>query len=187
MDRTPVYTVGYGVRSLEQLAELLSKYGIQFLLDIRSHPYSKFKPEFTKSALRTSLEASGIHYVFMGDTLGGQPNDESCYRDGKVDYALVEEKPFYRAGIQRVLTAWEKGLPVALMCSEGKPEECHRSKLVGQTLVGQGIEVLHIDENGVLVPHDEVLARLTGGQQSMFNLLTSRKRYRETREEPGRG
>ena len=33
------------------------------------------------------------------------------------------------------------------MCSEGKPEMCHRSKLIGATLDELGIPVLHIDED----------------------------------------
>jgi len=69
------------------------------------------------------------------------------------------------------------------MCSEGKPENCHRSKLIGQTLVGEGIEVLHIDENDVVISQKQVLLRLTDGQPSLFGddflTFTSVKRYRE--------
>ena len=54
------------------------------------------------------------------------------------------------------------------MCSEGKPEECHRCKLIGATLITQDIPVIHIDENGEQVPQEKVIERLTGGQLSMF-------------------
>ncbi len=67
------------------------------------------------------------------------------------------------------------------MCSEGKPEMCHRSKLIGKTLAARGLPVAHIDENDALIGQDEVLLRLTGGQPSLFgdDLLPggSRKRY----------
>ena len=33
------------------------------------------------------------------------------------------------------------------MCSEGKPEQCHRSKLIGASLDEEEIPVIHIDEN----------------------------------------
>jgi len=42
----PIYTIGYGKRSIEQFIETLKKYQIAFLIDVRSRPYSQFKPEF---------------------------------------------------------------------------------------------------------------------------------------------
>jgi hypothetical protein len=72
------------------------------------------------------------------------------------------------------------------MCSEGKPENCHRSKLIGQTLTAEGFEVLHIDDNNVVISQKDVLSRLTGGQPSLFGddffSFTSRKRYRDEDE-----
>lgn len=67
------------------------------------------------------------------------------------------------------------------MCSEGKPENCHRSKLIGESLLALNIPVLHIDENDTLVDQEAVILRLTGGQLSLFGDLTftSRKRYGE--------
>jgi uncharacterized protein (DUF488 family) len=120
-----------------------------------------------------------IRYVFMGQELGGRPADPDCYVDGKVDYDRVREKSFYQAGIGRIRTAWEKRLPVVLMCSELRPQECHRAKLIGETLVQLGLPVQHIDENGHLQPHGAILEELTGGQLSLFGtqMFTSRKRY----------
>ncbi len=92
----PVYTIGYGNRPFSEFVGLLRHYSIQFLVDIRSQPYSRFKPEFSKEQLEKQLKQCGIRYVFMGDTLGGRPNDRTCYVDGKVDYARLREKPFYR-------------------------------------------------------------------------------------------
>ena len=79
-----------------------------------------------------------FQYLYLGNTLGGRPDDQSCYVNGRVDYALVREKPWYLQGIQRLCTAWEKQLTVAVLCSELKPEECHRGKLIGNTLVEKG-------------------------------------------------
>ena len=73
------------------------------------------------------------------------------------------------------------------MCSEGKPENCHRSKLDGQTLTAQGVEVLHIDEQDALISQKDVLLRLTGGQPSLFGddffTFTSRKCYRSEEQD----
>jgi uncharacterized protein (DUF488 family) len=181
MAETPIYTIGYGSRALEQLIELLKAYEIEFLIDIRSQPYSSYKPEYSKDALEERLKQDGIRYVFMGDELGGRPKDESCYVNGKVDYERLREKSFYQEGIARLHIALEKGLRVALFCSEGKPQECHRSKLVGETLAAQGVDVRHIDEAGNVKTQQEVIEGLTHGQQSMFGppptIATSRKKY----------
>jgi uncharacterized protein (DUF488 family) len=146
VSKIPIYTIGYGNRSIEAFIALLQQYQIQFLIDVRSRPYSRFNPQFSKATLESQLKQAGIHYVFMGDTLGGRPNDSTCYQDGRVDYSKVREKLFYQAGIGRIHTAWEKQLCVALMCSETKPQECHRSKLIGRTLIEQNIDVRHINE-----------------------------------------
>lgn len=185
----PIYTIGYGARTLEQLVAVLHTHRIEFLLDVRSAPYSRFKPEFSKDALEAGLRAHGIRYVYLGDALGGRPDDPDCYVDGKVDYARVREKPFYQAGIARVQTAHHQQRRVVLMCSEGKPEECHRTKLIGATLTALGVPVRHIDENDLLCTQADILQRLDGPQLALFEEPTrsSRKRYRSAagQGEPG--
>lgn len=179
-----IYTVGYGSRTIEELINLLRRYEIEYLIDVRSQPYSRFKPEYSKDPLEARLKEVGLRYVFMGDALGGRPSDKSCYVNGKVDYARLRALPAYREGIKRLHTALGQGLRVVLMCSEGKPQECHRSKLLGVTLAGEGVEVLHLDEEGGTKTQDEVLFELTHGQQSLFEptdmTFTSRKRYDES-------
>lgn len=184
----PIYTIGYGARDIEPFIAALRRYGITFLIDVRSRPYSRFKPDFSKERLEESLRRAGIRYVYMGDALGGQPADSSCYdADGKVDYAKVSERDFYLTGIDRLAKAQSQGLPVSIMCSEGKPQNCHRSKLIGKSLAERGIAVAHIDENDELIGQEDVLLRLTGGQPSLFgdDMLpaSSRKRYRISRQE----
>lgn len=175
----PIYTIGYGARSLDDFLQLLKAHDIAYLVDVRSTPYSRFKPEFSKDALAQALEAQGIRYLHLGNQLGGQPDDPSCYVEGKVDYAAVRRLPAYAAGMERLERAWRQRRRVVLMCSEGKPELCHRSKLLGLSLEERGIPVLHIDESDDLLSQAEVIERLTGGQLNLFGEadFTSRKRY----------
>ncbi len=42
------------------------------------------------------------------------------------------------------VTANDKTVTVAIMCSESKPEECHRTKLIGEELKKLGINLNHI-------------------------------------------
>ena len=176
-----VYTIGYGARSIEAFIDVLQANEIVYLVDIRSVAYSRFKPEFSKGALESELSAHGFRYVYMGDQLGGRPGDPDCYVDGKVDYERVKTKAFYQTGIERLQRALARGVRFAIMCSEGKPETCHRSKLIGESLAALDVPILHIDENDALVDQKTVIQRLTGGQLSLFGDLTftSRKRYDE--------
>lgn len=184
-DVVPIYTIGYGARSVDELAAALQTYAIEFVIDVRTAPYSRYKPEFSKDALEAALKSHGLRYLYMGDSLGGRPDDPSCYVEGRVDYARVQDKPFYQAGIARVQNAFVQQRRVALMCSEGKPEECHRTKLIGATLTTLGIPVAHIDENGETITQAEVVERLEGAQLTLFDepTLASRKRYKEVTDD----
>jgi len=184
----PLFTIGYGARTLDEFMAELKANRIEFLIDVRTAPYSKFKQEFSKELLQYHLERAGIRYLFMGDTLGGQPKDPACHTDGKVDYDKVRAQPFFQIGIQRLRKAFEQQRPVALMCSEGRPEQCHRSKLIGEALAAVGIPISHIDEDGVVLSQIQVIDRLTKGQMSLFGetSFTSRKRY-GAREDEGDG
>lgn len=173
------YTIGYGARSMDAFIAALRAYGITLLVDVRSAPYSRYKPEFSKQALAEALGRHGIRYLFLGEALGGRPDDPGCYVDGRVDYQRVQARAFYQAGIARLRELGASGQTLAIMCSEGRPEQCHRSKLIGETLQGLGIAVWHIDEHDALITQEEAIVRLTGGQLSLFGdlALTSRQRY----------
>ena len=160
----PIYTIGYGSRSIEELIEVLHAHQIAYLIDVRSAPYSRYKPEFSKAPLANELEQHGIRYVFMGDTLGGRPDDETCYVNGNVDYEKVKATESYQRGIQRLHTAFSQQQSIVLMCSEGKPEACHRCKLIGATLTQENVAVIHINENDEQLMQVQVIERLTGGQ-----------------------
>lgn len=181
-DRIPIYTIGYGSRSIIEFIEVLQHYEIAYLIDVRSVPYSGYKPEYSKDPLGSEMERHGIRYVFMGDLLGGKPDDEGCYVNGMVDYERVKRTEFFQRGIQRLHSAFSQQQRVALMCSEEKPEHCHRSKLISTTLISEDLPVVHIDENNNQITHEQVIERITGGQLSMFGKETfhSRKKYTES-------
>ena len=186
-----IYTIGYGSRTVETLSEIIGARNIQYLIDIRSRPYSSYKAEFNKEALEVQLKNQNVGYLFMGDSLGGLPDDPECYTNGKVDYKRLQKKPFYIEGIERLIDASDKGIRVVVMCSEEKPERCHRSKLIGRSLEKLGIGVIHIDEANNEIDQEEVMRRITGGQPSLFGEdsldLTSRKSYGVSEEEGATG
>lgn len=168
MRKKPLYTIGHGNRKPEELLASLKEYDIQFLIDVRSQPYSKFNPHFNQIELKFFLERNNIRYVFMGDSIGGRPNDKSCYdEDGKVDYQTVKTKDFFRKGIERLKTAYNKDVNVVLMCSESNPCECHRSKLIGRVLHADNITLQHIDEKGKIKDQTTVINEVNEGRSDL--------------------
>jgi uncharacterized protein (DUF488 family) len=182
-------TLGYGNRSVDDAVSLLEHYGIKFLIDIRSIPKSRFHPDFSQDALINHMRKRDIAYLPLGNELGGRPNDPGCYDEkGRVDYEACRRRPVFQEGIGRLQAAWEQGRRVTLLCSESRPQDCHRSKLVGVALEAAGIEVMHVDEDSVLVSQQEVMERVYAGQLPLFGDFTlgraarSRRSYRSGHE-----
>ena len=155
-----------------------------YLIDVRSAPYSRYKPEFSKEALEMKLRQHRIRYVFMGDTLGGHPDDEGIVMMRKDRWTTKEVKDT-RNLPEGILNASKRAFAqinnvLFSLCSEGKPEHCHRSKLIGVSLTAQELPVIHIDENDEQQTQDDVIERLTKGQIYLFGEQTfhSRKRHR---------
>ena len=183
MKEATIFSIGHGNKKIDVFIKELKSFGIEFLLDIRSKPFSKWNPQFNQNELKFKLEEGGIKYVFVGDTLGGLPDDRSCYDfNGKVVYELIKEKDFFKEGLTRLKTANEKQIKIAIMCSEAKPEECHRSKLIGQELLKNEISIKHIVSNKLAKSQEIVMAELTKGKGTVDLFgnetdFTSRKSY----------
>src|SRR5690554_5835336 len=183
MKETTLYSIGHGNKKIEDFIVELKSFDIEYLLDIRSKPYSKWNPQFNQAALELELKNNGITYVFVGDTLGGLPEDRSCYDyNGKVVYDLIKEKDFFKEGLERLTTANEKHIKLAIMCSESKPEECHRSKLIGQELLKKKISLKHIASYKLVKTQEIAMAELTKGKGTVDLFgneidFTSRKSY----------
>lgn len=183
MNETTIYSIGHGNKKIEDFIKELKTFEIQFLLDIRSKPFSKWNPQFNQNELKFTLETNDIKYVFVGDTLGGLPDDRSCYDyNRKVVYDLIKEKNFFKEGLERLTTANDKQIKLAIMCSESKPEECHRSKLIGQELLKKKISLKHIVSDKLVKSQEMVMAELTKGKGTVDLFgneidFTSRKSY----------
>ena len=183
MKDTTIHSIGHGSKKIEDFIAELKSFKIKFLLDIRSKPYSKWNPQFNQAVLDSTLKNNRITYVFVGDTLGGLPSDRSCYDyDGKVVYDLIKRKDFFKQGLKRLTTANEKKINLAIMCSESKPEECHRSKLIGQELLNKEVSLKHIVSSNQVKTQEAVMNELTKGK-GVVDLFgnqmdfTSRKSY----------
>src|SRR5260370_36390208 len=77
----PVYTIGYGGRSIEQFIELLNRYEIEFLIDVRSQPYSRFHQRHMCSTEVSYKRREACSSPFYGGGKSTPPNASSpAYR-----------------------------------------------------------------------------------------------------------
>lgn len=154
-----VYTIGHSTHSIEKFIELLAAHDITAVADVRSHPYSRFNPQFNREKLQAELKNAGLAYVFLGRELGARSEDRSCYVEGTVQYDRLACARLFQEGLVRIARG-AREYRIALMCAEKDPLTCHRSILVCRHLAIQGISARHILEDGRIETHDEALARL---------------------------
>ena len=153
---------------MDDVITQLKSWGIEFVIDVRSAPYSRYQPEFSKDSLAARLVQAGLQYGYMGHQLGGRPDDPTCYTEnGNVDYDKYRGRPFFREGISRLKQACDQGYRVCLICSEGTPKSCHRSALIGVALDDIGVEVVHLLPSGDSKSQGDVMLDRTGGQLSL--------------------
>ena len=65
-----IWTIGHSNQPLETFIDLLQKYGVKQIYDVRTLPGSKKYPHFNKEELSKSLRQNGIGYQHLKN-LGG--------------------------------------------------------------------------------------------------------------------
>ena len=154
-----LYTVGHSNHGIEPFLALLQGQGITAVADVRSVPYSRRMPHFSKAPLSAALKEAGLAYVFLGEQLGARPKDPACYRGGLVDYELIAAREAFGDGLARVERGAER-FRLTLLCAEREPLDCHRTLLVARHLQDRGNEIRHILADGTLEPHGATEDRL---------------------------
>ena len=185
---TTLYSIGHGTKDLEEFLLELQSFNIQYLIDVRSSPFSKWAPQYNQIPLSNSLQSKGIRYYYMGDIIGGRPKDDACYDDeGYYSYKKMAEVPSFKEGLVRLVNANQKQIRVAIMCSESNPAECHRSKLIGRELYDKfQIDMKHIIAPNNTILENEVISELSNWEPAgnlLFSIplpyFRSRKSYRD--------
>ncbi len=182
---TPIYTIGIGKREVADLIQVLKQNRLAYLIDVRSSPYSRHKPDFNREVLERTLESEGIRYAHWPQ-LGGFPESEHVLSGGHVDYGKLARTPAFRQALERLATASEADHRIVLLCSEGRPEMCHRSKCIGVELEKMQLEICHIDEAGIVRKQLEVMKRINADQQSLPGLeppMRSKRKWTRENED----
>ena len=142
------FTIGHSNHSIENFLKLLNKWKIEYLIDIRSVPYSKYAKQFNKEELKEQLLKNGFQYRYLGNKIGGgiiRFHGSSQNIPKLKEYRRSKE---FEDGIKILYTFILKKKKIALMCSEKDPFTCHRFFLVSYCLHEKDIKVNHILYNG---------------------------------------
>ena len=130
-DRADFFTFGYEGRKTPELLDALRGAGVRCVLDIRYNPVSMYRPELSKSNLQKMLEGEGFEYYHLREW--GVPREirakavESGTRETIwewYDHAVVA--PSFKRNLHRFMNMDH---PVAMMCMECDPTECHRHRI----------------------------------------------------------
>ena len=154
-----LYTIGHSNHTIKYFIDLLKRYKIGIVVDVRSVPYSRYCSQFDKKILSAALKTVNIQYVFLGKELGARPDDPACYEGGCVNFKWIARRKEFKNGVQRFLASIGKYY-VALMCTEKEPLECHRTILICRNLKEYNLCIKHILEDGKIEDHHDTERRL---------------------------
>lgn len=153
-----VFTIGHSNLSFERFVPLLKEFGICLVADIRRYPSSRKFPHFNRQVLCKLLAAENIEYLWL-EALGGRrqsgKNDKSLNiglkSPGFRNYADHMATDEFSMAVKELLSAVARAR-TAVMCAEKFYWKCHR-RLLGDYLVAQGVEVVHIVGPGKASSH----------------------------------
>jgi uncharacterized protein (DUF488 family) len=166
-----IFTIGHSVHELEVFIDLLIRYKVTALADVRSQPFSRIQ-HFNGDVLAAVLNTRGIRYVPLGRELGARRDEQECYVNGQAIYERVAELPLFRDGIDRLVRGAE-AYNIALMCAEKEPLDCHRTVLVCRHLRPFGFRIQHILAGGSLEDHADTerrMMKMVGVEPDLFQL-----------------
>jgi uncharacterized protein (DUF488 family) len=161
-----IFTIGHSTHPIERFVCLLEESSVTAVADVRRYPGSRRNPQFGAEQLAASLDAAGIGYESLADSLGGRRSesanatagidlarDNSAWRSASFRaYADYMGAPAFAEGIERLEHLAAAGR-VAVMCAEAHPSRCHR-QLIADALLARGWEVTHILDDGRRLAHE---------------------------------
>src|SRR4051812_35974451 len=144
----PLFTVGHSNHEPDAFLDLLQSAGVTAVADVRSSPYSRRQPHFSRQTLEALLRQRGIAYVFLGEQLGGRPASPELYdAEGWANYEAIRQTARFREGLDRLLRGLQR-YRIALLCGEEDPLDCHRGLMISPALVERGLPPTHLRKDG---------------------------------------
>ena len=161
MVKIEIYTLGHSNYPFDKFIEILKKYDINCVVDIRSTPYSKYNTQYNKEFLHETLKNLGYTYIYMADEFGAKRKTKVSYNDkGYADFDKVILEDEFKRGIERLKVGCAKNYKIVLLGAMQEPIRCHRAILLGKELIKAGFDVKHIMHEGDLKVQSELEEQL---------------------------
>lgn len=140
-----VFTIGYEGLAVDAFMSLLAERDIETVVDVRELPLSR-KPGFSKKALASVLNLSGLEYIHMVDLGCPKPVRDRYREDGnwkRYTECFVKHLKMQQAAIAE-LSDLAGSSNCALLCYEADFNFCHRSIVANAVRDYCGADVEHI-------------------------------------------
>lgn len=152
-----IFAIGHSNYPYDKLIEMIKKYGIDCVVDIRETPYSKYNTQYNREVLRENLKSRGFTYVYMGHEFGAKRQTKESYNDeGYADFEKVIKEELFLKGIERITKDLQMGYKIVLLGAMQEPIRCHRSIMLGKYLNEKGFDVKYIMHEGNIVNQDYI-------------------------------
>jgi uncharacterized protein (DUF488 family) len=144
-----IYTIGFTKKSAEEFFGTLRDVGVRRLIDVRLNNVSQLAGFSKRDDLAFFLaELCDADYVHE-PLLAPESAMLRAYRSGDLDWAAYEDRFLELMAARRVESAvdwgWLLDRPAVLLCSEHKPNRCHRRLVVEYlNLKGFDLEPIHL-------------------------------------------
>ncbi len=156
-----LYTIGPSNHELSDFADLLIKFKISHLADVRSIPFSRHASSYNRDFLKSFLTSKNIKYVYMGVAFGARPRDPGLYtKDGYLDFEKACSAASFRAGAANIIKGLNSGHNIALMCSEKDPLDCHSAIMVARAFTFYNVKPVHVLHDGSCLTQEDLDKRL---------------------------
>ncbi|MDR1136013.1 MAG: DUF488 domain-containing protein [Clostridiales Family XIII bacterium] len=169
-----LFTIGYSPFSMTDFLEVLKRYRIRLLIDVRSVPYSSHYSAYNKENLIPMLKSIGIVYDNYATEFGAQQTNPVYFdkRDGYLDFDKYVKSASFGRGFQKAENVIKQGHLFALMCAEKDPATCHRSIMVSRVFSECGYCIKHILADGKTEGQDDIETQLLDKYFPNRNQLT---------------
>ena len=143
-----VYSVGYnawkGEDGLSNMMDALESEGVSILVDTRNSDY-RAKYSFDQLSNTARNREQPIRFAHRPELTGKPKAAWEFTEEGQADYSELDKRPEAQATLNGIAKAVEQGEKVALLCACKEVHTCHRSRWLGKSLEGRGIDVTHIE------------------------------------------
>ena len=154
-------SIGHSQHKVDFFISLLKNHDVNYILDVRSAPYSQFAVDYNRENIRAILQSNGIEYAFMGDYFGARSTDSSLYSpNGYLDFEKTANSLKFQKAFDSVVKGMEQGYRIAFMCTEKDPIECHRAILVTNAFYKAGYSIEHIMPDNTVQTQQNIDERL---------------------------